>query len=69
MAVLLAYKKKDQAKVNSFGDNFDLGLLLIALSKNLSERMAREKSISLEQSDALVANLVKEGLGKMNKGK
>lgn len=62
MGILLAYTKNNKAKVKATDKNLDLLLLLVAISKCLTERISEEKGVSLEKAEDIVMDCIKDGM-------
>jgi len=62
LGILLAYTKNNKAKVKATDKNLDLLLLLVAISKCLTERISEEKGVSLEKAEDIVMDCIKDGM-------
>lgn len=62
MGIVLAYSKNKKAKVKAVGKTLSLLTLLVAVSKCLSERISKEKEVSLEKAENIVVDCIKDGM-------
>lgn len=62
MEIVFAYTKNQKAKIKSVGKTLSLLTLLVTISKYLSERISKEKGISLEEAENIVVDCVKDGM-------
>lgn len=62
MGILFAYSKKQRAKVKAVGKTVDIFALFVAIGKCLTERILKEKEVSLEDAEKIVVNGIKDGM-------
>lgn len=62
---LYLHIKNQKAKVKAVGKTFSLLILVVAISKCLSERISKEKGISLEVAENIVVDCIKDGMKTM----
>ena len=61
MGIVFAYfKKNKKAIVKVVGKTLDLLTLLVAISKCLTERISKEKGVSLEKAEDIVVDCIKD---------
>ena len=61
----LHIQKIKRAKVKAVSKTLSLLMLVVAISKCLSERISKEKGVSLEQAKDIVVNCIKDGMKTM----
>ena len=61
----LHIQKIKRANVKAVGKTLSLLMLVVAISKCLSERISKEKGVSLEQAKDIVVNCIKDGMKTM----
>lgn len=62
MGIVFATLKGEKAKVKAFGKTLDLLALLVAISKCLSERISKEKGVSIKKAEDIVVDCIKDGI-------
>jgi len=62
MGIIIAYSKKEKAKVKAVGKTLNLLTLLVAASKSLAERISEEKGVSLAEAENIVVDCIKDGM-------
>lgn len=62
MKIIFATIKGERAKVKTIGKTLNLTILLVAISKFLAERIAKEKGVSLEKAENIVIDCIKDGM-------
>ena len=62
MGILVVFTKNDKAKVKAVGKTLDLLASLVSISKYLAERISEEKGISLEKSEDIVVDCIRDGM-------
>ena len=62
MGILIAYTKNNKAKVKAVGKTISLLTLLVSISKCLSERISKEKGVSLAEAENIVVDCIKDGM-------
>lgn len=62
MKIIFATLKGKNAKVKSVGKTLDLMTLLVAISKCLSERISKERGVSIEEAEDIVVDCIKDGM-------
>ena len=62
MGILIAFTKNDKAKVKAGGKTLNLLTLTVAISKCLSERISKEKGVSLGKAEEIVIDCIKDGM-------
>ena len=62
MGIIFSYTKNDKAKVNAIGETLNLISLTVAISKRLSERISKEKGVSLAEAENIVVDCIKDGM-------
>lgn len=62
---LYLHIKNQKAKVKAVGKTLSLLILVVAISKCLSERISKEKGISLEVAENIVVDCIKDGMKTM----
>ncbi len=62
LEIVIAYSKKEKAKVKAVGKTLNLLMLLVSISKCLAERIAKEKGVSLGNAEDIVVDCVKDGM-------
>jgi len=62
LGIIVSYSKKEKAKVKAVGKTLNLLILLVAISKCLAERIAKEKGVSLGKAEDLVVDCIKDGM-------
>ena len=67
MGIVLAYSKNKKAKVKAVGKTLNLMTLLVAVSKCLSERISKEKGVSLKEAEDIVVDCIKDGMKTVKK--
>lgn len=67
MGILVAFTKKDKAKVKAVGKTLSLLTLLVAISKCLAERISIEKGVCLAEAENIVVDCIKDGMKTMEK--
>lgn len=65
MGIVFAYTKNQKAKVKAVGKTLSLLILVVAISKCLSERISKEKGVSLEQAEDIVVDCIIDGIKTM----
>ena len=65
MGIIFAYSKREKAKLKIIGKTLELLTLLVSLSKYLSEKIAKEKEISLAKAEEVVVDCIKDGMKTM----
>lgn len=59
---MLAYSKNKKAKVKAAGKTLSLLTLLVAISKCLTERISKEKGVSMKEAEDIVVDCIKDGM-------
>jgi len=62
LGIVIAYSKKEKAKVKAVGKTINLLLLLVSISKCLAEKIAKEKGVCLIEAENIVVDCVKDGM-------
>ena len=62
MEIIYSYTKNKKAKVKAAGKTLDLLTLLVAISKCLTERISKEKGVSLTEAENIVVDCIKDGM-------
>ena len=62
MGIIFATTKKEKGKVKTIGSTLSLLTLLVCISKTLSERIAKEKEMSLEQAERFIIECIDDGM-------
>lgn len=62
MDIVFAYTKNQKVKVKAVGKTLSLLMLVVAISKCLSERISKEKGVSLEEAENIVVDCIKDGM-------
>lgn len=62
MGILIAFIKKEKAKVKVVGKTLNLLILTVAISECLAERISEEKGMSLERAEDIVVDCIKDGM-------
>lgn len=62
MGIIFAFEEKQKSKIRAAGRTISLLVLLVAISKCLSERISKEKGVSLEKADEIVVDCIKDGM-------
>lgn len=62
LGIIFAYTKNQKAKIKAVGKSLSLLTLLVATSKYLAERVAKEKGVSLEKAENMVVDCIKDGM-------
>lgn len=65
MEILIAFIKSDKAKVKTVGKTLSLLTLTVVISKCLSERISKEKGVSLTEAEDIVIDCIKDGIKTM----
>lgn len=65
MGIVFAYTKNQKVKVKAVGKTLSLLILVVAISKCLSERISKEKGVSLEQAEDIVVDCIIDGIKTM----
>lgn len=63
-------KKKRSGKVSSVrtaGTVYDLLILLVSITKNISEILSKQEKINLEESENFIVDFIKNGLKTIKK--
>lgn len=66
MTIILALGKKGKVKVKAIGEKVDTLLLLVAISKALSDKMAKENRMSEKEADKIIVDCVENGIKSIN---
>lgn len=59
---LYLHIQKIKTKVKAVGKTLSLLILVVSISKCLSERISKEKGVSLEQAEVIVVDCIKDGI-------
>ena len=62
MGIILTFLKNKKVKIKTVGKTSNLIVLLVAISKFLSEKIAQEKNLELEPADSIVIDFIKDGM-------
>lgn len=62
MKIVFAYIKNQKAKVKAVGKTLDLLTLLTIISKCLTEKIAKEKQISLNEAEIFILDCIVDGM-------
>ncbi|MCI8535521.1 MAG: hypothetical protein HFG68_08095 [Hungatella sp.] len=62
MGIILTFLKNKKVKIKTVGKTSNLIVLLVAISKFLSEKIAQEKNLELEQAESIVIDFIKDGM-------
>ena len=62
MGIILTFLKNKKVKIKTVGKTSILIVLLVAISKFLSEKIAQEKNLELEQAESIVIDFIKDGM-------
>ena len=62
MGILIAFTKNDKVKVKAAGKTLSLLTLTVAISKCLSERISKEKGVSLKKAEDIIVDCIKDGM-------
>ena len=62
MGIILATTRKEIGKVKLIGSTLSLLTLLVGISKALTERIANEKSLSIEEAERFIVECINEGI-------
>lgn len=62
MKIIFAFTKNKKAKVKAVGKTLDLLILLVAISKCLSERISEEKGVGLDEAENIIIDCIKDGM-------
>ena len=62
MGILIAFTKKDKARVKARGKTLSLLTLTVAISKCLAERISKEKGVCLKKAEYIVVDCIKDGM-------
>lgn len=65
MGIVFACSKNKKAKVKAVEKTLDLLMLLVAISKCLTERILEEKGVSLKEAEDIVVDCIKDGIKTM----
>ena len=56
MEIVFAYTKNQKAKVKAVGKTLSLLMLVVAISKCLTERISQENGVSVEKAEDIVVD-------------
>ncbi len=62
MGIILTFLKNKEVKIKTVGKTSNLIVLLVAISKLLSEKIAQEKNLGLKQAESIVIDFIKDGM-------
>lgn len=62
MGIVIAYSKKEKAKVKVVGKTLNLLTLLVVISKLVAEKVSKEKKMSTQEAENFVVECIKNGL-------
>lgn len=62
LGIIVAYSKKEKAKVQAVGKTLNLLTLLVSISKCLAEKIAKEKGVCLVEAENIVVDCVKDDM-------
>ena len=62
MGILIAFTKNGKSNVKAIGKTLNLLTLTVAISKCLTERISKEKGVSLEKAEDIVVDCIKDGM-------
>jgi len=62
LGIILTFLKNKKVKIKTVGKTSNLIVLLVAISKFLSEKIAQEKNLELEQAESIVIDFIKDGM-------
>lgn len=62
MGIICAFIKNKKAKVKAGGKTLSLLTLTVAISKCLTERISKEKGVSLAEAENIVVDCIKNGM-------
>lgn len=66
MGVIVTYSTNKKVRVKAVGSTLKLLTLLVSTSKCLSEKMSKEKGVSLEEAENIVVNCIRDGMKVVN---
>ena len=66
MGIIVTYSTNKKAKVKAIGSTLKLLTLLVSTSKYLSEKISKEKGISLEEAENIVVDCISDGMKVVN---
>ncbi len=62
MGIVIAYLKKEKAKVKAIGKTLNLLLILVSISKCLAERIAKEKDMNSKDAEKFIIECITDGM-------
>lgn len=62
MGIIVAYSKKNKAKIKIISNTLNSLKLLVAISKLLAARISEEKKISIKDAENFVVECIKDGV-------
>lgn len=62
LEIVFAYTKNQKAKVKAVGKTLSLLILVVAISKCLSERISKENGGGLDEAENIVVDCIKDGM-------
>lgn len=60
MGIIVAYSKKNKAKVKAVGKTLNLLIILVAIRECLAERIAKEKGVCLVEAENIIIDCIKK---------
>ena len=62
MGIIFAILKNKKTKVKALGKTLNLLVMLVAVSKCLTERISKERRISIGEAEIILIDCIKDGM-------